>query len=355
MSNVIPFGANTLPSYLQNREGLRDVNVDIVTTAQFPNLSIKGKVFTLVRDGERTIITRPEEPDEAVQNINLAFIRLNMKYKNYYSKRYDPDSSEGQRPDCFSQDGVAPSPQSPAPQAKKCALCPHNQFGTSRNEDGTAGKGKACADQIRAAVANPDNLEHPLLLRIPPKSIKNLKDALRVCKTRHIPYNAVVFRVGFVAAEASPVLSFKPSGLLSDEAYAKADSLFEDETVQAIVGLIEEPVTAAQAEPEQDDDGGSELDAALAARAEAPKATSKPKPKPEPEIDVGDLDAALQGSAPARTAPKPSQKPKPKPEVDAAALDSVLGATPETPETSGQDEGLALLDDLSGLLEATDD
>jgi hypothetical protein len=41
------------------------------------------------------------------QAVNMAFVRINMASKNFYKKRFTEEDSEGQRPDCFSNDGVA--------------------------------------------------------------------------------------------------------------------------------------------------------------------------------------------------------------------------------------------------------
>lgn len=367
MSAIVPFGQNArLPAYVTNKKVLIDVNKDVVTTAPYPTLSIKGKVFTLVQDNERRVMTRPDDPEEVLQSINVALVRLNMNHKVFYARRYAEGESDGQRPTCYSNDGVAPSAEAAEPQAKKCALCPHNQFGSRVNDDGTAGKGKACADQPRLAVADPEHLDRPFLLRVPPASIKNLKEALKLCKARDLQYNMVVFRIGFVAEAAAPQLSFRPVGLLSDEAYETSASKFDDEIVRAIVGLDEPGAGGpAAAAPSSD---APELDAALAARAAQPAKTVpaakvaaddsetapseqtavKPAPAPakpaakakQPEATAEDLDAVLeagtaakpQPAKPARakaaSAPAPAPAPAPADSDDAllAELDSVLGS-----------------------------
>lgn len=133
MSAIVPFGQNArLPAYVTNKKVLIDVNKDVVTTAPYPALSIKGKVFTLVQDNERRVMTRPDDPEEVLQSINVALVRLNMNHKVFYARRYAEGESDGQRPTCYSNDGIAPSAEAAEPQAKKCALCPHNQFEIGR-------------------------------------------------------------------------------------------------------------------------------------------------------------------------------------------------------------------------------
>lgn len=329
MSAIVPFGQNArLPAYVTNKKVLIDVNKDVVTTAPYPTLSIKGKVFTLVQDNERRVMTRPDDPEEVLQSINVALVRLNMNHKVFYARRYAEGESDGQRPTCYSNDGIAPSAEAAEPQAKKCALCPHNQFGSRVNDDGTAGKGKACADQPRLAVADPEHLDRPFLLRVPPASIKNLKEALKLCKARDLQYNMVVFRIGFVAEAAAPQLSFRPVGLLSDEAYEMSASKFDDEIVRAIVGLDESGAggPAAAAAPSDD---APELDAALAARAAQPAKT-----KPAAKVAVDDLEAVLTEPPAAKPAPapaKPAAKAK-QPEVTEEDLSAVLSAAEPKPQ-----------------------
>ena len=330
MSAIVPFGQNArLPAYVTNKKVLIDVNKDVVTTAPYPTLSIKGKVFTLVQDNERRVMTRPDDPEEVLQSINVALVRLNMNHKVFYARPYAEGESDGQRPTCYSNDGIAPSAEAAEPQAKKCALCPHNQFGSRVNDDGTAGKGKACADQPRLAVADPEHLDRPFLLRVPPASIKNLKEALKLCKARDLQYNMVVFRIGFVAEAAAPQLLFRPVGLLSDEAYEKNASKFDDEIVRAIVGLDEPGVGEPAAAAALSDDA-PELDAALAARAAQPATKAKPAAK----VAAEDLDAVLGAEVaakPATAAVKPAAKAK-QPEVTEEDLSAVLGAAAPKPQ-----------------------
>lgn len=333
MSNaLIPFSDAALPSTIVNRTRLIDVNKDVVIGAQFPSLSIKGRVFTIVRDNEKQVMTKPDDPEEILQSVNVALLRLNMHGKTYYSKKFTEDDSEGARPDCYSFDGVAPAPSAGNKQSATCALCPHNVWGSRISDDNT-GKGKACADRALAAIAAPDALDKPLQLRIPPKSLRPLKDALKLVKQRDIQYNEVIFRVGFNRDESSPVLTFKPVGVLGDTDYARACELYESEVVRAIVGAdgsaaaLAAPIAPAAAEPD-------ELDAALQAR----NATRKVAP---PAATADEVEAAIAAPAPA-PAPAPA-KAKPAPAAKAAAKPAPAASVAATDATD-------LLGDLDGLL-----
>lgn len=346
--NIVPFESNKLPAYLVDAKDILDINKEVVRAAAFPVMSIKGMKFTLVQDGVKKVLTKPDDPDEVAQSIGVVFLRANLHSKTFYMKKYAEGESDGARPDCYSYDGVAPSPNAANPQAKKCAVCPHNQWG-SRVGDGDGvgeGKGKACQDNARIAISAPDNL-NPTLLRVPPASLKNLKDMLKVVASRKVPYNAVVVKVGFDREAPAPKLTFKPVGLLDDAAYARVKSLYDDEVVRAIVGLDDfagDPVESKVEKPAVDAD---ELDAALAARAATQKAKEKSKPTPVSPDDLDDILPTPKAEKPKAkpkaevedNEPAPAQKAKPKVEDDEPAPKA---------KKSGASDLLADLDDLLG-------
>jgi hypothetical protein len=310
MSSLVPFTEAALPSTILGRKKLLDVNKDIVTVAAFPNLSIKGKVFTLVQNNERRVLMKPDEPDEVMQSLKVAFLRINMASKTYYKKKYSEEDSEFARPDCSSMDGIAPDAGVPEPQSKKCAICPHNQWGSRVSEDNT-GKGKACSDHARIAIADPRSLDKPMLLRVPPASLKPLReDALKKVKARQLQYNEVVFQIGFDREAPAPKLTFKPIGVMDDVMYAAACDQFETDIVRAIVGLDGTPMMDAPVE------SADELDAAVAAREVTRKAAAKPVVD-----DVVDVE-------PVAPPPKPKAEPvkaKPKAAAKPVVSDDLLG------------------------------
>ena len=339
---LVPFDSSSaLPAYLSADASFLDINKEVVRAQGFPTLSIKGMKFTITKDGVKKIVTKPDDEDEVAQSLGVVFIRANMNSKTFYAKKYVEGDSDNVRPTCYSQDGVAPSSNATDPQAKKCALCPHNQWG-SRTGDGDKegeSKGKACQDNARIAVSAPDSLD-PMLLRVPPASLKPLREMLKVVAARKVPYNAVVVKVGFDREAPSPKLTFKPVGLMDDVGYGAVRDLYDDELVRAITGLDDfgmEP--AAPKAPAVDAD---ELDAALAAREVTRKAAAKPAP-----VTTDDLDEVI---APPKAK---AEKAKPAPvEVDddePAPPKKAKKAEPEpVAKKSGGSDLLADLDDLLG-------
>jgi hypothetical protein len=352
--NLVPFNNDSaLPAYLQAAGAMLDINKEVVRTAPFPSLSIKGMKFTIVKDNVKKIITKPDDDEEIAQSIGIVILRANMNARTFYAKKYVEGESDGARPDCHSFDGVSPSPHAVNPQAKKCAACPHAVWGSRMGDgdrEGDERKGTACAANIRLAVSAPDKLE-PMLLRVPPKSISPLKTLFKTVAARKVPYNAAVIKVGFNRDEPSPVLTFKPIGLMDDAGYKQVTELYDGETVRAIMGLDDLGLESAEApKPAIETD---ELDAAIAARdaskkakeSSAPPVERKKAPKPVAADDDED-DAAILAPKKAKVV-EPDPEPAPAPKKAKAAVEDDEPVDP--PKVSkGASNLLADLDDLLG-------
>lgn len=301
MSNIIPFDSGKVPAYLKSLN-VADLNTDLTSHAGtgFPVLSIKGKVWAVVRDGERSVLTKDMDGEQiAVPSIDVVIIKANKgTSKVFYMKGYQ-EGAENQKPDCFSNHGVVPDPSVEKPQAKSCAVCPHNQWGSKIGDNG--GKGKACSDSVRLAVAQPDLINDPHLLRVPPATIKALGEYGKALAKRGVPYTAVVTKIGFDMDSPTPKLTFRATGFLSDAAYAQAQEVAAGDVVAAILGTE----GAVAAEPDATADlKGEPPKAAVAKPAPAPApapAPSKAKVVTEEEVEVAVAAAA------------PKAKPKPEP------------------------------------------
>jgi hypothetical protein len=297
MSNIIPFDGDNLPAYLKTAEA-SDVNNDLTAHAGggFPVISIKGKIFTIVRDGERTVLPNPKDPDSAATSIEVVMLKVNKgTSKVWYAKGYT-EGSEAIKPDCFSNDGIKPDSQVDEPVSKSCAVCPNNQWGSKISEQGS--KGKACQDSVRMAVATPDRINDPYLIRVPPASIRALGELGKVLEKRggkRLAYNMVLTKIGFVMEEATPKLTFKAVGLLDDESYKQVQEVVNTDIVAQILGTTfvpaEEPDLPSISVKNAEDDAPKVTEKPKAT-AEKPKAKPKAEPKVEPtvEVEVPDLN-----------------------------------------------------------------
>lgn len=290
--NIIPFDSGTnLPSFLKKVD-IAALNSDLTAHAGggFPVISIKGKVFAVVRDGEREIQMNPKDLESAATSLNVVLLKANKgTSKVFYLKGYDKDTSEGQKPDCYSSDGIEPAGDAQNKQAKKCATCAHNQWGSRISEKG-ATKGKACSDTVRMAVAPAGQINDAMLLRVPPASIKALGEYGQMLAKRGVGYNMVVTKVGFDLQAESPKLTFSPIGLLDDEGFAEVQEIAASDVVSIILGSSPMAVEAApEAAPEADEPAPAPVKAEEKPAAK-PKAAAKPKPAPvEDDLDL-DLD-----------------------------------------------------------------
>lgn len=310
--NIIPFDSSSkLPAYLKQVD-VASLNSDLTSHAGggFPSISIKGKVFAVVRDGEREVLRNPKDPESAATSLDVVLLKANKgTSKVFYLKGYDKDSSEGQKPDCYSNDGIEPAADSQNKQAKKCATCPHNQWGSRISEKG-ATKGKACNDTVRMAVAAAGMLNDPMLLRVPPASIRALGEYGQTLAKRGVAYNMVVTKVAFDMDAESPKLTFKPVGFLDDAAYAEVQETIGSSIVDNILGASFNVVDAAPAEK-------PEVAEEEPAPAPKPAPVAKPKPapvamEPEPEPEPEEAPAPVAKPKPAaKAAPKPAPKPAP--------------------------------------------
>jgi hypothetical protein len=145
------------------------------------------------------------------------------------------------------------------------------------------------------AVAAAGQLNDPMLLRVPPASIKALGEYGQSLAKRGVGYNMVVTKVSFDIEAESPKLTFKPIGLLDDAGFAEVQEMVSSDLVNNILGAnpvaLEAPAEEAPAKPKAKPAPEPEAEEAPVVKAEVakPKAKAKPVPVAEDEVDF-DLD-----------------------------------------------------------------
>jgi hypothetical protein len=150
------------------------------------------------------------------------------------------------------------------------------------------------------AVAAAGQLNDPMLLRVPPASIKALGEYGQSLAKRGVGYSMVVTKVSFDITAESPKLSFKPIGFLDDAGWAEVQEIAASDIVNNILGAspvavevaVEAPAAApVKAKPAPAPVAEEEAEEAPAPVAAKPKAAPKAKPAPVVEDDVDfDLD-----------------------------------------------------------------
>jgi hypothetical protein len=238
-TQLVPLSHDKLPIHL--RDAQPEINKDLGEKAKpkFPFMSLEGKSWTIVRgkDDRETLTNDDGDPRSA---IDVVIVRSNPKdSKVYYEGQYEKGADS--KPTCYSNAGDVPEDDAQTPQSTSCAKCKHNVWGTGGN-----GKGFACRSTKRLAIATPDQLDDPMLLRLPPTSITLLKEYSKTL--RNYPYNSVVTRLKFDAQSATPLVTFQPIGALPSDTYHQVKEMYNTDVVRAILGLPEDdeaPVLAA--------------------------------------------------------------------------------------------------------------
>ncbi len=355
MSQIIPFpsnGALQIPSYLKKAKADASAFASGVAPS-FPVLSIKGKVFTLVRNQERKRITKVNEDgeEEAATALELVLLAANPNLtKVFYEGAFEEGSQE--KPTCYSDNGVTPGSDSQKRQAKTCAACPHNVWGSGQN-----GKGKACQDNRRIAVAPAGRLDDPMLLRVPPASLKPLAEYAGEIDRHGIPLHGVVTKVRFDQDMATPKLMFSARGLLDEARFEQAEESSKSELVNQIIGMTRSAAPRAEADPEAVDEAVSgltegEVDELTESLSEA-KAKSKPKTKPAPIADPDDEEEAPvpPPKVKAKAKSKPAAAPEPETYEDEEEEEEVNPKTKPKAKPAAAD----IDDEIDSLLSEFDD
>jgi len=146
------------------------------------------------------MLTLEELPVEAVIMSALRNVR------NYYN--------DGKRL-CHSDDGVAPSTTSTEPQAKKCAICFNNQWGSEITPNGK--RGKSCGEFNQLTLRQLDSPEYAMSLRVSAASLQSFRDYEKQITSRGEALDRVVTKIDVVHEERRSSLVFRVIRFLSGD------------------------------------------------------------------------------------------------------------------------------------------
>jgi hypothetical protein len=300
MNEMIKINGN-LPAHLQGMK-VENVFQAAASEGDFPVISLKGKNFTIVRNGDQEIIT--DEHGDPVRSFEAVIVSLNpRKSKVFYTAEYtDGDSSA---PACYSHDGLTPAADAETPQCKTCAACPKNIWGSAIKN---GQKRKACDDNMRLAVAAAEQIDDPMLVRVPPGSLKNISEYGSWLAKHNIGPSGVVTRIGF-DKNAAFAVTFKFSRFTEESEYDEVKKVLESRKtlVEKITGVsggkstTEERVSNDPVPAPAPVKKSPKLQEAEEEVVSVPKAAvqvDEPAPAPKVETksvdDYNDIDAALE-------------------------------------------------------------
>ena len=174
----------------QIRKELASVR-DTVGAPSSNRISTKGKVFNL--------------PNGVVhQGPMQAVILDHRNFNRYDDKPYN--AQDPQPPACFAIrkaiSEMAPHETAPDPQHADCETCPMNQWGSAR-----VGKGKACANRVRIAIAPPDAGpdDEPMMLELPPKAQAGWSKLVNNLEVRGMVPVQVITEISFDEGQQYPL------------------------------------------------------------------------------------------------------------------------------------------------------
>jgi hypothetical protein len=152
-----------LPAYLTG--ALDELGTNIPDRQTVPSLSYEGKVWQIVKDGNKTKLQAKNSDGDMVPVPVMRVVILNFnadRGRAYYPGTYDPSRTD--RPKCWSADGRAPDPSVVEKQSALCNGCPMSVKG-SKVQDGK--EMVACSThRMLAVVPAFDILSDPLRLKI---------------------------------------------------------------------------------------------------------------------------------------------------------------------------------------------
>jgi hypothetical protein len=245
MNAVVQFNPAQVPAFARAAELSEIAKALSGGGAGGKRISIKGGVFRLL-DGGKEIAAIDE------RYLDVVLVKAAPKVgRVFYLKSYDAASPAG--PDCWSPDGLTPSPEAENPQAKSCATCPKNVAGSGN------GNSRACRYQQRVAVVLANDMEGAVMqLALPATSLfgqaqgdkRPLQEYARWLAAQRINPETVVTRLRFDTDSESPKLFFKAMRWLSEEEYAtvQQQAASEDAT-KAVTMTVAKVDNVAPADP----------------------------------------------------------------------------------------------------------
>lgn len=294
-THVIPFEGSSLPAHIAEAFKSEGNEFGFSGGGGFPSLSIKGKVFTINRDGTKTLLNTPGTDDEPARFIEVVILDSAPKGGNFSKTFYEHGYVEGstEKPTCFSNDGVAPSKDAADPQSTKCAMCQHNAKGSGATQQNP--NAKACRSSKLLAVAPAGQIDDPLLLKVPGASCKALGEYGEFLAKRGAKAAAVVTKIGFDYSVAHPALTFKAVGWVPPEVAKQVLEVKNSDKVKWIIG--EKSMPKSDLDDEIPPAPTLEKPAptpppAPAATAKPAKPAAKPAPPKAPVAEDDDLPAA---------------------------------------------------------------
>lgn len=236
MNALVPTNVQ-LPAHLSDRLGGPSALAGAMTSGiasggtGFKRISIRGGRFRIREGAEEQVL-----PDNVLRAV-IVGASPNV-VKSFYKGAFNPKAvGDDKKPDCFSNDGVRPSNDSPDIQSQLCATCPQNAWGSKITDAGT--KMKACADQKRLAIISADDhSSEPTIYQftVTPAALTNFRQYGELLSSKGFPPELCITEISFDPNEAYPKAQFKFGGFVEKDQVVVVDSLVGSQVVRDMVG-----------------------------------------------------------------------------------------------------------------------
>ena len=247
-TNVINFKGGAMSKKLRGKSSEAKAITDEISGG-FSILSFRGKVWRIRQNSEETPLIND---GVAVSKISVIVVKSAVKKsKTFYPGGYEEGAND--EPTCSSADGLAPDAHVSTPQSTICATCPQNIRGSATSMAGKATT--ACKDNWRLAVVPENDMQNklfggPMLLRIPPATLKILRKYVQGLIDNQFEMHGVVTQISFDPEATHPQLQFMAERPISD---AEADVILELRDTAIVADIIgggneAAPVIEAKAE-----------------------------------------------------------------------------------------------------------
>ena len=211
-NSVVEQNTFVVPSFVQS--GADDLTKSLAGGSSTKNISIKGGRFRMMAGKEQVGVRGEPYLDVIVLSASPHVGRT------FYAKKFT--EGENATPDCWSADGIKPSPKCRNAQNATCAGCPQDIAGSGENNS------KACRFSRKLAVVleGDDNMEL-YGINLPATSIFGKAEGINMplsayakyLGAHNCPINAVVTRMSFDLNAAVPKLFFKTLRPVTEQEY----------------------------------------------------------------------------------------------------------------------------------------
>ena len=299
-TDIVPFEQNTELAVPEDVAALFGAS-NIQSGEAMPALSLKGKAWKIVKDGNETLVTTLIDGEKvAAPTVKIVVLGQTPGRSRTYFKGAFVEG-ENKAPTCHSYDGVAPASDCDTPQAEKCESCQYSVKGSKITDDNKATT--ACGvNKMLAVIPSHDLNFDALRLKLPVTSLYDKTNAqeaqgwfawdqyMKYLASRGVGHTAMVETTMKFDDTAWPKVLFKATGMVGTDGLAITAKRSQDEEVQKILGLdkghatfnataaSEAPKTVESVAQEAPATGDAAVAPAQTAQTEAPAKTEAPAP-----------------------------------------------------------------------------